>query len=106
MGQLKRQQRWWRGTSAGLAILIAMFLGVPLAGAGTADSEPVQLQLDVRVNGYPLNLIAAFMAMRAFGVNTEPWIFVIDAKGMIVYRVEGIVTPDEIEKRLKPLTVP
>lgn len=42
-------------------------------------------------------------AMRAFGVNTEPWIFVMDRSGMIVYRVEGIVTQEEIERHLAPL---
>jgi len=60
MGLLKRQQRWWRRTRAGLAFLIALLLNSPLARAEPADSAPVQLQLDVRVNGYPLNLIAAF----------------------------------------------
>ncbi len=34
-----------------------------MAAAGTADSALVQLQLEVRVNGYPLNLIAAFVQM-------------------------------------------
>ncbi len=42
-------------------------------------------------------------AMRAFGVNTEPWIFVMDKTGTIVYRVEGLVTQEEIEWHLKPL---
>ena len=63
MGQSKRQQGWWRRTSAGLAVLIAFLLVLPMARAETADSAPVQLQLDVRVNGYPLNLIAAFVQM-------------------------------------------
>ena len=63
MGRLKRQLRWLRRTSAGLAVLIALVLALPLARADTADSEPVFLQLDVRVNGYPLNLIAAFTEM-------------------------------------------
>ncbi len=60
MGLLKRQQRWWRRTRAGLAFLIALLLNSPLARAEPVDSNPVQLQLDVRENGYPLNLIAAF----------------------------------------------
>ncbi len=60
MGLLKRQQRWWRRTRAGLAVLIALLLNSPLARAEPADSAQVQLQLDVRLNGYPLNLIAAF----------------------------------------------
>ena len=63
MGQSKRQQRWWRRTSAGLAFLLALCLASPLAGAAAADSGQVQLQLDVRMNGYPLNLVAAFVRM-------------------------------------------
>jgi outer membrane usher protein len=63
MAQSKRQQRWWRRTNAGLAVLIAFLLALPVARADTADSGEVQLQLDVRVNGYPLNLVAAFVQM-------------------------------------------
>ncbi len=60
MDRLRRQQRWLRPTSAGLAVLLALLLFLPLARAETAVPEPVELQLEVRVNGYPLNLIAAF----------------------------------------------
>ena len=63
MGQSKRQQGWWRRTSAGLAVLIAFLLASPMARADTADSAQVQLQLEVLVNGYPLNLVAAFVQM-------------------------------------------
>jgi hypothetical protein len=45
-------------------------------------------------------------AMRAFGVNTEPWIFLIDKSGTIVYRVEGFVTQAEIDQKLKMLVNP
>lgn len=63
MAPLRQQHRCRRRTSAGLAVLIAFFLALPVARAGTPDSEPVPLQLDVRVNGYTLNLIAAFSQM-------------------------------------------
>ena len=63
MAKSQRQQGWWRRTSAGLAFLFALLLVLPLARADTADSAQVQLQLDVRINGYPLNLIAAFIRM-------------------------------------------
>lgn len=43
-------------------------------------------------------------AMRAFGLTTEPWVYVIDAKGIIVYRIEGFVTGEELEPKLKTLT--
>jgi hypothetical protein len=42
-------------------------------------------------------------AMTAFGLSTEPWIFVIDKTGTITWRVEGLVTNDEIEQHLKPV---
>jgi outer membrane usher protein len=63
MGRLKRQRGWWRRTSTGWVILIALALASPCAEAETPDSAQVQLQLDVHVNGYPLNLIAAFVEM-------------------------------------------
>lgn len=36
-------------------------------------------------------------AVAAFGLRTEPWIYLIDAEGEIVYRVEGMFTADEVE---------
>lgn len=42
-------------------------------------------------------------AMKAFGLQTEPWAFIIDRTGTITYRVEGLFTEDEIESHLKPL---
>ncbi len=43
-------------------------------------------------------------AMRAFGLTTEPWVYLIDRKAMIVYRVEGFVTSEELEPKLKSLS--
>jgi len=37
-------------------------------------------------------------AMTAFGLSTEPWLFLLDRKGVVVYRVEGLFTPEEIEQ--------
>ena len=59
----KRQRRWLPRTSAGIAVLSALLLALPPARAETADSAPVDLQLEVRLNGYPLNLISAFALM-------------------------------------------
>lgn len=42
-------------------------------------------------------------AMTAFGLSTEPWLFLIDRKGIVVYRVEGLFTVDEIEQYLPSL---
>ena len=42
-------------------------------------------------------------AMTAFGLQTEPWLFLIDKTGTITYRVEGLFTEDEIDQHLKLL---
>jgi hypothetical protein len=42
-------------------------------------------------------------AMNAFGLTTEPWLYLIDNDGTVVYRVEGLFTVDEIEQQLQPL---
>lgn len=42
-------------------------------------------------------------AMAAFGLTTEPWVYVIDRQGTIVHRVEGLVTVKEIEGQLQSL---
>jgi hypothetical protein len=42
-------------------------------------------------------------AMQAFGLTTEPWLYLIDAKGQVVYRVEGIFTTAEINRQLQAL---
>ena len=42
-------------------------------------------------------------AMTAFGLSTEPWLFLIDRNGVVVYRVEGLFTVDEVEHYLPAL---
>jgi hypothetical protein len=42
-------------------------------------------------------------AMTAFGVQTEPWLFLIDKTGTIIYRVEGLFTEGKIEQHLETL---
>ena len=49
-------------------------------------------------NGFQLDV-----AMKAFGLTTEPWVFLIDKNGVITYRVEGPITAGEIEQHLDPL---
>ena len=43
-------------------------------------------------------------AMQAFGLSSEPWVFFIDRAGTVIYRIEGLVTAEEIERHLKALT--
>ncbi len=42
-------------------------------------------------------------AMEAFGLTTEPWLYLIDEEGMIQFRVEGLFTTDEIRSQLQDL---
>lgn len=42
-------------------------------------------------------------AMTAFGLNTEPWLFLLDRNGVVVYRVEGLFTVDEIDAHIPEL---
>ena len=42
-------------------------------------------------------------AFKAWKLQTEPWVFVIDRKGMIRFRSVGPVTGPEIESALRPL---
>ncbi len=44
-------------------------------------------------------------AMTAFGLHTEPWVYVID-KGVVTYRVEGLFTEAEVEQHLMAPGVP
>ena len=71
MVRLKRRRRCSRRFTAGLFLLIALVLVLPWRAPAWADSEPVPLQLEVKVNGYPLNLVAAF-AQLADGKIASP----------------------------------
>ena len=42
-------------------------------------------------------------AMAAFGLSTEPWLYLIDRNGVVVYRVEGMFGMAEIEQLLPAL---
>jgi len=42
-------------------------------------------------------------AMAAFGLTTEPWLYLIDAEGTVIYRVEGLFTTAEVEPHLQAL---
>jgi len=63
MVRSKRRRRCSRRIAAGLFLLIAWVFALPQGAPAWADSEPVQLQLEVNLNGYPLNLIAAFVQL-------------------------------------------
>ncbi|MEX1207649.1 MAG: thioredoxin family protein [Acidimicrobiia bacterium] len=41
-------------------------------------------------------------AVVEWGLPTEPWVFVVDAAGIVVARFEGVVAPEEIAAALNP----
>jgi hypothetical protein len=38
--------------------------------------------------------------VEVFGLQSDPWVFLIDAQGTVLYRVEGLFTTAEIEEQL------
>lgn len=42
-------------------------------------------------------------AMVAFGLSTEPWVYLLDQNGTVAYRVEGMVSPEELERHLQAI---
>lgn len=43
-------------------------------------------------------------AARAWGLPTEPWVFVVDARGRVAAKFEGIVGASELQKALRQLS--
>ena len=41
-----------------------------------------------------------------WGLQTEPWVFLVNARGKIAAKFEGIVSYSELETALKPLVSP
>lgn len=42
-------------------------------------------------------------AMQAFGLETEPWLYLIDRDGRVAYRVEGLFTAEEVAAHIQAL---
>ncbi len=42
-------------------------------------------------------------AMQAFGLTTEPWLYLIGKDGRVAYRVEGLFTADEVAAHIRTL---
>ena len=63
----------------------------------------VQVEVYTGLPNPTANNWAMAPAMAAFGLQTEPWLFLIDREGTIVHRVEGLVTVQEIEAHLQEI---
>ena len=57
--------------------------------------EPYELPIDNERKVVP--------AARAWGLPTEPWVFVVDSKGRMAAKFEGIVGAPELERALKKI---
>jgi hypothetical protein len=57
----------------------------------------------VHVEEFPPGSPSPSLAFKAWGLTTEPWVFVIDGKGVIRGRFAGAATAPMIEKSLKRL---
>lgn len=53
---------------------------------------------DPSAEGWPLA-----ESMVRFGLTTEPWLYIIDAEGVVAYRIEGLFTAEEIAEVLPEL---
>ncbi|HLB26230.1 MAG TPA: hypothetical protein VJN32_01155 [Dehalococcoidia bacterium] len=42
-------------------------------------------------------------AATEWGLQSEPWVFLVDAQGMVAAKFEGVVTLDELQDALRPL---
>ncbi|MFT3988416.1 fimbria/pilus outer membrane usher protein [Aestuariivirga sp.] len=63
MDQSRRRPNWLLQSKVLVCLLIVLLLAIQPARADSAGAEGTDLQLDVRINGYPSNLIAAFRQM-------------------------------------------
>lgn len=60
MAQSKQQLRCRQPTDLSLALLFALLLALVIGPAEAEETELVPLQLEVQLNGFPLNVIGAF----------------------------------------------
>ena len=60
MGTSKRRPGWLRRSRAAALLLIAVLLAATPARADSAEADPIELQLDVKINGIPFGLMGAF----------------------------------------------
>lgn len=58
------------------------------------------LHVEVFTNLDDPNALEVVPAVIEWGLPTEPWVFVVDADGLVVGRFEGVVARDEIEALL------
>jgi cytochrome c biogenesis protein CcmG/thiol:disulfide interchange protein DsbE len=82
-------------------------LGLPIVGFNYKD-EPEAATTWLSEHGNPFDVIVADRDGRAgidFGVYAAPETFLIDAKGVIRYKRIGPITPEVIEKEIRPALV-
>jgi cytochrome c biogenesis protein CcmG/thiol:disulfide interchange protein DsbE len=79
-------------------------LGLPLIGFNYKD-EPQAASAWLAEHGNPFDVIVADREGRSgidFGVYAAPETFLIDAKGVIRYKRTGPITPEVVDKEIRP----
>jgi cytochrome c biogenesis protein CcmG/thiol:disulfide interchange protein DsbE len=79
-------------------------LGLPLVGFNYKD-DPQEATAWLAEHGNPFNVIVADREGRNgidFGVYAAPETFLIDAKGVIRYKRIGPITPEVIDREIRP----
>ena len=79
-------------------------LGLPLVGFNYKD-DPQAATAWLAEHGNPFDVIAADREGRSaidFGVYAAPETFLIDAKGVVRYKRIGPITPDVIDREIRP----
>ena len=79
-------------------------LGLPLVGFNYKD-DPAEATAWLADHGNPFDVIVADRDGRTgidFGVYAAPETFLVDAKGVIRYKRIGPITPEVLEKEIRP----
>ncbi|MGH1494134.1 MAG: hypothetical protein ACRBK7_32870 [Acidimicrobiales bacterium] len=75
---------------------------VKAAAAGRADLDVVHVEpFDLELA--PQGVLEAVDAMFDYGLVTEPWVFVVDADGLVAATFEGIIGQPELEAAIERL---
>lgn len=80
-----------------------------VCGPVVDEVKALRAELGGAVNAVHIEVYRAFDPlvvadeMGAWGLKTEPWVYVLDARGVVVDRLEGSVTAAELDPIVRPL---
>lgn len=67
-----------------------------VANSGTEDLDVVHVE-PFDLTQAPGGILQPIEAMEQWGLQTEPWVFVIDGDGVVAATFEGIIGPEELQ---------